>query len=180
VLAAAQFAAHKHRDQRRKGADQRPYINHPIDVASTLATVGGVEDAEVLMAALLHDTVEDTDCTPEEIEEHFGADVRALVEEMTDDKALENAERKQRQVEHAPHLTPRAKLIKLGDKICNVRDITRNPPVSWSLERRRRYFDWTARVVAGVRGTSAPLEALYDDVLAAGYQVLEGLEALES
>ena len=129
-------------------------------------------DPVVLAAALLHDTIEDAGVTEEEIREAFGADVAALVVEMTDDKSLEKAERKQRQIVHAPELTPRARPIKLADKISNVRDATNNPPKDWPLEQRREYIDWTERVVAGVRGANAGLEACYDAALAMGRERL--------
>jgi guanosine-3',5'-bis(diphosphate) 3'-pyrophosphohydrolase len=178
LLRAARFAADRHRLQRRKDADASPYINHPLAVADTLARVGGVTDAAVLAAAILHDTIEDTDTTPEELERRFGADVRALVEELTDDKRLDKAVRKELQVTHAAATSARARLIKLGDKICNVEDITRTPPLSWDLARRREYLEWAARVVAGCRGTNAALEARFDEVLHAGREALARPEAL--
>ncbi len=137
-----------------------------------LATVGGVTDLVTLIAAILHDTIEDTATTPQELETRFGHEVRALVEEMTDDKRLPKAERKRLQVARAGAASHRAKLIKLGDKICNVRDITHTPPADWSLERRREYLDWTEDVVAGCRGASAALERHFDAVLAEGRRTL--------
>jgi len=172
LLQALHFSAQKHRDQRRKDHRGSPYINHPIEVAAVLATVGGVSDLTTLIAAILHDTVEDTQTTPEEVEQRFGREVRLLVEEMTDDKKLPKLTRKQLQIEHAHGLTHRAKLIKLGDKICNVRDVTHEPPAGWSLETRREYLDWTERVVAGCRGASGELEAYYDVVLREGRKAL--------
>jgi (p)ppGpp synthase/HD superfamily hydrolase len=168
LLRALQFSADKHRDQRRKDRNASPYINHLIEVASVLASVGGVTDIGVLVAAILHDTIEDTRTSPAEIEGHFGREVRLLVEEVTDDKSLAQAERKRLQVEHAPRLSLGAKLIKLADKICNVVDVTHTPPTNWSLERRLEYLDWTERVVAGCRGSNAPLEQRYDEVLRQG------------
>lgn len=165
LLAALNFAAAKHRDQRRKGAEGSPYINHPIEVAEMLVRVGGVDDIVTLMAAILHDTVEDTETTPEELELHFGAEVRAVVMEVTDDKCLPKAERKQLQVEHAPHLSQRARQVKLADKIANVRSVTETPPSHWPLERRLEYLDWADRVVAGLRGCNPGLDALYDEVV---------------
>jgi guanosine-3',5'-bis(diphosphate) 3'-pyrophosphohydrolase len=120
----------------------------------------------VLEAAILHDTIEDTDTTADELEGEFGPDVASLVLEMTDDMSLPSAERKARQVLRAPGLSRRAKYIKLGDKIANVRDIAHHPPRDWSLERRRAYFEWTADVIAGCRGVNAGLERRYDEVLA--------------
>ncbi len=166
------YAADKHRDQRRKDADASPYINHPIAVAELLTRQGGVSDLVTLQAALLHDTVEDTEATFEDIEKQFGPEVRGVVAEVSDDKSLEKSERKRLQVEHAPGLSERASLIKLCDKICNVEDITHSPPSSWSLERRREYLDWTEAVVSGLRGTHEVLERLYDKTLAHGRQVL--------
>ncbi|HXM36795.1 MAG TPA: HD domain-containing protein [Pyrinomonadaceae bacterium] len=165
LLHALSFAAYKHRDQRRSNRESSPYINHPIDVASIIANIGGVDDLVTLVGAILHDTIEDTETTPDELEHEFGSELRQLVEEVTDDKSLPKAERKRLQVEHAPHISTRAKLIKLGDKICNIRDISQSPPADWSIERRREYLDWTEQVVAGCRGTNAPLEQFYDDYL---------------
>lgn len=170
---AVAFAAEKHRNQRRKDADASPYINHPIALASVLANEGGVSDITVLCAAVLHDTIEDTDTTPEELEARFGHDVRLLVEEMTDDKRLPKKERKRRQIEHAARASHRAKVIKLGDKICNVRDVTHAPPAGWALTRRREYLEWTVAVVAGCRGASAGLERYYDLILAEGRAALD-------
>jgi guanosine-3',5'-bis(diphosphate) 3'-pyrophosphohydrolase len=125
------------------------------------------------MAAVLHDTLEDTETTPEELERQFGPEVRALVEEMTDDQRLPAPERKRLQVEHAPALTSKAKLIKLGDKIANVQDITISPPTRWTSQRRSEYLDWTERVITGCRNVSPALEACYDAALAAGRRALE-------
>lgn len=172
LLQALHFSADKHRRQRRKDRDASPYINHPIEVATVLATVGGVADLTTLIAAVLHDTIEDTATTGAELERKFGREVRLLVEELTDNKRLPKAERKRLQIEHARTASHRAKLIKLGDKICNVRDVTHSPPDGWSLERRREYLDWTEEVVAGCRGASAALERYYDQVLAEGKKAL--------
>jgi guanosine-3',5'-bis(diphosphate) 3'-pyrophosphohydrolase len=168
LLRALAFSAQKHRDQRRKDREASPYINHPIEVAHLLAAVGGVTDITVLVAAVLHDTIEDTETTAPQLEQAFGRDVRVLVEEMTDDKRLPKAERKRLQVERAQHKSYRAKLIKLGDKICNVRDVTHSPPADWPLARRREYLDWTEQVVAGCRGVNAALERCYDQALTEG------------
>jgi GTP diphosphokinase / guanosine-3',5'-bis(diphosphate) 3'-diphosphatase len=163
LLRALAFAAHKHRDQRRKDAEASPYINHPIALADVLVNEGGVSDVEVLCAALLHDTVEDTDTTPEELHKEFGPRIARIVAEVTDDKALPKADRKRLQIEHAPGLSPEAKLVKLADKICNLRDVLHRPPAQWGAERRREYFDWAKRVVDGVRGAHPALEAAFDN-----------------
>ncbi|PYO73782.1 MAG: phosphohydrolase, partial [Gemmatimonadetes bacterium] len=141
-LRALGFAAEKHRNQRRKDADASPYINHPIAVASILAIEAAVTDEVTLLAALLHDTVEDTETNLQELEQLFGAEVAALVGEMSDDKSLPKEMRKQLQVEHAPGASPKAKRLKIADKICNIRDVAENPPARWSLDRRRGYLDW--------------------------------------
>jgi guanosine-3',5'-bis(diphosphate) 3'-pyrophosphohydrolase len=159
------FAADKHRYQRRKGADAPPYINHPIEVADLLANVGGVTDPTALIAAVLHDTVEDTETTPEELEALFGAEVRDLVAEVTDDKSLPKAERKRLQIEHAPSLSRHAKEIKVADKISNVLDITHNPPAGWPLERKREYLEWADQVVEGCRGANKELDRRFDEAL---------------
>jgi guanosine-3',5'-bis(diphosphate) 3'-pyrophosphohydrolase len=162
LLKALAFAAHKHRDQRRKDHEASPYINHPIALADVLVNEGGVSDVEVLCAALLHDTVEDTATTPEELVDTFGARVARIVAEVTDDKALNKADRKRLQVENAARLSPEAKLVKLADKICNLRDVAERPPAGWDLARRREYFDWAKRVVDGLRGSHPRLEAAFD------------------
>ena len=172
LLGATVFAARKHQDQRRKGQDRLPYVNHVIEVAEMLARVAGTSDLAILQAALLHDTVEDTDTTFEEIEELFGADVRHLVEEMTDDKDLPKAERKRLQIEHAPGLSDRGKLIKIADKISNIRDIVHRPPPDWDMHRRREYVRWGEAVVAGCRGVNSTLEDLFDDVVAEAWKEL--------
>lgn len=163
---AVAFAADKHRNQRRKDAEASPYINHPIALANVLANEGGVEDVTVLCAAVLHDTIEDTETTSEELQAIFGPKVASVVMEVTDDKSLEKSLRKQRQVEHAPHISKEAKLVKLADKISNLRDIIASPPADWSAERKQAYFDWAAKVVAGVRGVHPGLESVFDGLLA--------------
>ena len=165
LLRALTFAADKHQGQRRKGRDKLPYVNHLIRVTDTLWRVGGVRDVTVLVAALLHDTVEDTKTTPDELEALFGADVLSVVLEVTDDKSLPKARRKQLQIEHAPHLTERAKLIKLADKIDNVTDVSRDAPPDWSHKRLVAYVTWAEAVVDGVRGVNPALEARFDKVV---------------
>ncbi len=168
LLKAIEFASRKHSTQRRKDGEASPYINHPIAVTHLLADSGGVTDLVTLMAAVLHDTIEDTKTTAEELEAHFGRTVRKVVEELTDDKSLDKGVRKQLQIENARHLSARAKVIKLADKIANVQDVTDAPPATWDLARRIAYLDWTEKVVAGCRGANAPLEKLYDEVLKRG------------
>lgn len=168
LITAIAFAAQKHRNQRRKDHDASPYINHPIALANVLANEGGVEDERVLIAAVLHDTIEDTDTSEQELLREFGKEIADIVLEVTDDKSLDKAERKRLQVEHAPNIGRRAKLVKLADKICNLRDIAAAPPADWSLERKREYFDWAHAVVDGLRGVHPGLERLFDDVYRVG------------
>jgi guanosine-3',5'-bis(diphosphate) 3'-pyrophosphohydrolase len=172
VLRAMRFAADKHIDQRRKDSKLSPYINHPIQVAETLWDVGEVRDTDLLVASILHDTIEDTGTKPDEIRAEFGEDVLALVLEVTDDKSLPKQTRKQLQVETALHKTHSAKLLKLADKICNVHDILASPPADWSLQRQQEYLLWTEKVVAGLRGVNVRLENHYDELLASGKKSL--------
>lgn len=162
LLKAIDFAARKHRDQRRKDAAASPYINHPIALANVLANEAGIEDERVLIAAILHDTVEDTDTSEQELIREFGKEIAGLVLEVTDDKSLPKAERKRLQVEHAGTISRRAKLVKLADKICNLRDIANCPPTGWSLARRQQYFDWAKAVIDGLRGVHPALEHVFD------------------
>ena len=163
ILDALQFAAHKHRDQRRKDLEASPYINHPIALANVLWREGGVKRPDVICAALLHDTIEDTDTTASELRRRFGKKVAGIVDEVTDDKTLDKVQRKRAQVEHAPTLSREAKLVKLADKICNLRDMAASPPKTWPKSRVRAYFDWAKEVVDGVRGIHPKLEAIFDE-----------------
>jgi (p)ppGpp synthase/HD superfamily hydrolase len=172
VLRAIDFAARKHRDQRRKDEEASPYINHPISVSLLLAERGGITDPEVLSAAILHDTLEDTDTTSEELEAAFGMRIRKLVEEVTDDKRLPKAERKQLQIDHACQLSPNAVLIKLGDKISNVLDVTHSPPTNWDLQRRREYLDWAEAVVNNCSPVNSALVSYFAQVLEEGRRSL--------
>lgn len=174
LLRAAVFAADRHTGQHRKDAERSPYINHPLQVAAVLAVEAGIEETPILVAALLHDTVEDTNTTLAELEAAFGPEAAGIVAEVTDDKSLSKEERKELQVQHAPRISRQAKLVKMADKICNVRDIGGRPPADWPLARRTEYLDWTERVVAGCRGVDARLERLYDEALEAARRRVEG------
>ena len=165
LLKALKFAADMHRDQRRKGIEASPYINHPIQVAEVLSSIGSVSDLPTLMAAILHDTIEDTEATIEDLDRLFSAEVASLVSEVTDDKSLPKAARKANQIAHAPQLSDRAKMIKIADKICNVRDIGSKPPVDWNEQRRSQYFDWASEVVEGCKGVNAGLEDYFSRCL---------------
>ena len=173
LLTAARFAAEKHSKQRRKNSEASPYINHPITVAEVLARIGRIDDLAMLQAALLHDTLEDTETTAEELKARFGEEVLEFVKELTDDKSLPKQDRKRLQIEHAPQLSLRARQIKLADKICNVADINATQPMNWPLERKREYFDWAEKVVAGCRGSNWQLEEHFDAVLKAQREAIE-------
>ena len=166
LLKALAFAAHKHKDQRRKDVNASPYINHPISLADILCNEAHITDIETICGALLHDTVEDTETTAEELEEVFGREIGTIVMEVTDDTSLTRAERKQAQIDHAAGISDKAKLVKLADKISNLRDVIDNAPADWSLERRQAYFDWAREVIDRIRGVHPDLEALFDAVYA--------------
>lgn len=162
VLQAAQFAAHKHRDQRRKDVEATPYINHPLELAYILSTEGGVTDPLVLAAALLHDTIEDTETTYEELRGAFGVRVADIVIEVTDTKFLGKEARKRLQISKAGRSTAGAKQVKIADKLCNLRDILAGPPKSWGLKRKQEYFDWAKEVMDQVRDANPRLARKFD------------------
>ena len=164
ILAAARFAAEKHASQRRKGLAGEPYVNHVIEVAELIAASSDVVDTHLVMAGLLHDTIEDCGVTFQELEQQFGADVATLVAEVTDDKTLPKARRKALQVENAPKKSVRAQVIKLADKISNLRSILDSPPADWDLERRRQYFEWAHQVISGLRNPNPLLKAEFDEI----------------
>lgn len=161
VLRAADFAARKHKDQRRKDPEQTPYVNHVIGVTHSLSSAG-VVDSVTLSAALLHDTVEDTETSIAELQAEFGESIATVVSEVTDDKTLPRDERKRLQIEHTPHVSQKAKLVKLSDKLYNLRDLNRVAPAGWMPERVDEYFTWASKVVAGARGSNASLERQLD------------------
>lgn len=172
---ALKFAAEKHRFERRKDELKSAYITHPIQVVEMLWNTGEVRDIELLTAALLHDVLEDTPTEETEISEPFGQRVLELVKEVSDDKSLPKEERKRLQVKHAPFLSPKAKMLKMSDKICNVRDIRENPPAAddWSITRKKEYIDWSKEVVDAMRGISQCLEAKFDEEYALTYRNLD-------
>ncbi len=153
------FACERHADHRRKGAAQEPYVNHLAEVALMAAEATGGRDQSLVIAALLHDTLEDTATTYADLASQFGEDVAALVQEVSDDKSLAWQERKQLQIDRAPFKSHRAKVIKLADKVSNLRSIAHSPPHDWSPERRLAYIDWAEQVARGLMGGNSLLEA---------------------
>lgn len=164
LLLALQFATEKHKNQTRKDAAQTPYIVHPIGVANHLLTIGQVRDVDIIIAALLHDTVEDTDTSFEEIATLFGPRVEGFVREVTDDKSLPKQTRKELQISHAPHKSAGAAQIKLADKLYNLTDLRTNPPPDWSEERINAYFSWAQEVVNALPSVNPPLKAAVDQL----------------
>ena len=172
IIDALAFATNKHRDQRRKDKASSPYINHPVALAHILAIEGGITDPVALAGALLHDTVEDTETTYDELVGRFGKAVADVVMECTDDKSLPKAERKELQVQHAPHMSSSAKLVKIADKIANLRDVASHPPADWTIGRRHEYANWAKRVVDNLGLVNLELEdrfaKAYAEVLETG------------
>lgn len=162
AVAAADFAAKRHVNQRRKGAQAEPYVNHLTEVAALLAGATGGDDAALVAAGYLHDTLEDTPTEYEELNALFGQDVADLVAAVTDDKSLPKAERKRLQIEHTAKASPRARLLKIADKISNLRSLAASPPSDWDNTRALEYVAWAEQVVAGCRGLNKGLETLFD------------------
>jgi (p)ppGpp synthase/HD superfamily hydrolase len=164
---AYNFAAVKHANQQRKGKAGEPYINHLTEVAELVATATGGEDVDLIIAAVLHDTIEDTGITRDDLVREFGERVAGLVAEVTDDKSLPKAERKRLQIEHAPHISSGAKIIKLADKTANLHSLKKSPPKDWPAERIADYVTWAQAVAAGCRGSNTWLEGKFDEAVAA-------------
>lgn len=163
ISRAWHFAAQRHSTQRRKGKAQEPYVNHLAEVAELVATATEGQDANLVAAAVLHDTVEDTTTLPAELASVFNADIANLVAEVTDNKGLPKEVRKKLQVDHAAAKSKRAKFIKLADKTSNLRSLVKSPPDDWSVHQRQEYLGWALAVAKGLRGTNLWLEAQFDD-----------------
>ena len=168
VLKAATFAAHKHRDQRRKDVKATPYINHPLALAQALCEEGAVDDPVILAAALLHDTIEDTETTYDELRGQFGARIADIVAEVTDTKFLGKQSRKRLQLSKAGRASAAAQQVKIADKLCNLRDMLASPPAKWSERRKHEYFDWAKAVVDQIRQANPRLAERFDAVWEAG------------
>jgi (p)ppGpp synthase/HD superfamily hydrolase len=167
VARAVHFAAEKHADQRRKGLRRKPYVNHLIEVADLLAEATAGNDAALIAAGYLHDTIEDTATTSDELKDLFGEDIRTLVLEVTDDKSLPKLERKRLQIEMTPKKSVRARLLKIADATSNVRTLEIDPPVDWNIDRMLDYIVWAEQVIASCRGLNAFLETAFDNAVVA-------------
>ena len=166
LMRALDFAARKHAGQTRKGAAAEPTINHLAEVAALLARASDGADPVLVLGGLLHDILEDTATTPAELEDAFGPEVSALVAEVSDETSLPKSERKRLQIEHAPDLSSRAKMLKLADKTSNVTAIASDPPTDWDATRRLEYVHWAEQVIAHCRGVNRRLETGFDDACA--------------
>lgn len=162
VLRAADAAARWHVHQRRKGAAEEPYVNHLLEVAMLVAEATNGQDPDLVIAALLHDAIEDQEVPRSVIAEMFGEQVTALIEEVTDDKTVEKQERKRRQVETAARKSQRAKILKLADKTSNLNAVAASPPPDWTVKRRLEYVRWAREVAAGLKGVSSWLEEEFE------------------
>jgi (p)ppGpp synthase/HD superfamily hydrolase len=174
IMQAADAAARWHVHQRRKGQAAEPYVNHLIEVASLIAAATEGQEPEAVIAALLHDAVEDQGVTVEQIASDYGSSVAGIVKDVTDDKSLPKTERKRLQVETAGHKSREARLIKLADKTSNLRAIASSPPAGWSVERRLEYVRWAREVVMRIRGTSPWLERQFDEAATRAEQSVTG------
>lgn len=170
IVRALDFAAWAHSTQRRKGGAREPYVNHLTEVARLVAQATGGKDDKLIIAALLHDVLEDQSMhvTSDMLVENFGKRVAKIVQEVTDDRSLPKPERKRLQIVHARHLSRRAKILKIADKAANLNSILLTPPKDWSATRKREYFAWAGQVVAGCRGVNARIESVFDEYWAQG------------
>ena len=168
---ALAYAAQGHVSQRRKGCDDIPYINHPIKVVELLQKVGDETNIDLFSAALLHDILEDTSATEQEMRDKFGDSITNIVVEVTDDMSLSYDDRKKAQIRKAPHLTPDAKKIKIADKISNINDML-TLPINWSNHRKRQYVEWSIKVVAGCRNINPLLDKAFDEVCGKAEKIL--------
>ncbi|MCK5823733.1 MAG: HD domain-containing protein [Bacteroidales bacterium] len=175
IFMAYNYAAQKHKGQVRKGNDKAPYINHPISVVHTLTSTGNVVDNATIIAGILHDVIEDTNTNPNEIAELFSWEIANIVLEISDKKNISSDKRKAMQIFNASKLTHKAKLIRIADKICNVRDIIDFPPRLWNIQRRINYLLWTKKVLDEIKGTHIDLENLYLEVFNEGMLTLKAI-----
>ena len=165
VSEAALFAAQRHSGTARKGRGNEPYVNHLAEVANLVSEASGGADAELVAAGWLHDTIEDTETTREELAERFSVRVAALVVEVSDDMGLPEGERRRLQIVAAPHKSPDAKLIKIADKISNIRGRIAPDPSEGERADLADYVGWAEQVVSGCRGGNAWLDRTFDETV---------------
>lgn len=177
LLFAYKFSATKHSKQRRKGAGDIPYINHPVDVANMLAQTGGTGDLVLLIAAVLHDVLEDTVTSEHEIEYTFGRDVLMVVQEVSDNMNLSKQVRKAMQIEKSASLSDRAKLIKIADKVCNIADMLQTRFL-WTRFQKIEYIRWSIKVVENCRGINPQLDTEFDKVVGLAEENLGKIESV--
>jgi guanosine-3',5'-bis(diphosphate) 3'-pyrophosphohydrolase len=170
IYDAIDFAAEKHRLQMRKNKEKTPYISHPLGVAQYVMHFGEIQDTAIIIGALLHDTVEDTQTTYEEIEQRFGKQVASYVHEVSDNKKLDFSERKRQQLIDAPKKTKGAAQIKLADKLYNLQDLLHNTPEGWSRIRVERYYQWAQSVVDRLPPGNQALRSEIDSVINAYWE----------
>ncbi|MFC0220732.1 HD domain-containing protein [Pseudochelatococcus lubricantis] len=173
------YAAEAHANQRRKGAAQEPYINHLIEVLDLVARATGGEDGELLIAALLHDVVEDTPISAEELAAAFGARVARIVIENSDDMTLPKDERRRQRIAAMAHKSPEARIVKTADVISNLRAIAVSPPAGWAMDRRLGYLEGCRQLIDAGRGANAVIETLFDQTAADAERAIRADAALE-
>ena len=173
ITRALRFAAERHSSQRRKGQAKEPYVNHLAEVSELVADATEGKDVNLIAAALLHDTIEDTETSSDELVATFNNDIAQLVADVTDDKSLPKQDRKHLQVVNSRAQNMRVKLLKLADKTSNLRSLANSPPENWNTERKQAYIDWAIKVAAGLKGVNPWLEERFDEALRRAQQALQ-------
>ncbi|EFO18322.1 hypothetical protein LOAG_10172 [Loa loa] len=165
IIEAVDLAARRHRQQRRKDAAQTPYVNHPIGVAYILTSEGQITDTTTIIAAILHDIVEHTKTTDEEIRKMFGDEIADIVKECTMVRSMKREARMKSELEKASKLSHKAKLVQLADKLNNIRDIERGTPLGWTKQHVTEYIIFAKDLLSKIRGIHGPLESALDDII---------------
>ena len=173
ITRALHFAAERHSNHRRKGQAQEPYVNHLAEVSELVADATEGKDVNLIAAALLHDTIEDTETSSDELVATFNNDIAQLLADVTDDKSLPKQDRKYLQVVNSRAQNMRVKLLKLADKTSNLRSLANSPPENWNTEQKQAYIDWAIKVAAGLKGVNPWLEGRFDEALRRAQQTLQ-------
>ncbi|MDJ0951930.1 MAG: HD domain-containing protein [Alphaproteobacteria bacterium] len=171
---ALSFAAEAHANQRRKGAAQEPYLNHLVEVLDLVAQATGGDDVDLLIASLLHDVVEDTSVTEDELTEAFGARVAEIVQANSDDMSLPKDQRRRKRIADMPHKSPDARIVKTADVISNIRAIVTSPPAGWTADRKLGYLEGCRQLIDAGRGANAALERVFDQTVADAERAIRG------